>query len=782
MEAMNLREMTSKGIRQRMRALGSVGGVSIPTQGVLAMIEVTIHCLLGAVLSGGVIFGGYSPLGVAAVAGAGSGLCGAGALVGVALGYLTLLGFSDGLRYLSAAILVFALGFAFQDVVALRRPLSLPVVAGAITGVTGFIYLSGAGWRTQDVIFLTLEVMIVIGVGWSYRLALLPIPLERREDSQLALERQIAAAVLLCALLVALAEVPLSGALTLGRAAGAAVVLAVGWRLGGGYGSGLGVAVGLALDLSALGSPLYAMVLGVAGLAAGGCRGRSRLLALMAFLISGSAALLWTWNQGLRVEILYELIVGGIALCLIPTPWLKQLDDLGGEVRVLRMDSGAVGRAGRRLEGTAAAFRSLTDCLRHTAQPPKNDNDVASIFQRTSQRVCRGCKLRDFCWERDYISTFNAMNDATPMILERGSGVAGDFPSYFTDRCIHLDDYVAGVNSELTALLYRRQYQSRIQESRRAVCRQYGQLSAVLDEVAVELGQELVPDLRLERKLRNHLLAMDIQVEGAVFRDRRSLLRVELKGEKSKVLGEPESLLGLSALLRVPLRSEITQEGVTLLQQEPLMAVAGVAARKKSGETVSGDAGSYFKSDDGKLYLLLCDGMGSGEGAHRESGLAVRLLEQFLKAGVGAEQALITLSSALGLRGEEGGGFTTVDLLQIDLFTGEGGVYKLGAAPTYVKRGNEVTRIVATSLPAGLELEGANTPDFARIKLEVGDSVLMVSDGVCSGEEDGWLRAHLMAFQGDSPKELARTLVEEGGAAATDDKTALVVTLEKRVG
>lgn len=84
----------------------------------------------------------------------------------------------------------------------------------------------------------------------------------------------------------------------------------------------------------------------------------------------------------------------------------------------------------------------------------------------------------------------------------------------------------------------------------------------------------------------------------------------------------------------MPTRAEAGEESLTLIQLEPLMAVAGVAARKKDGETVSGDAGTYFKREDGTLYVLLCDGMGSGPGAGRESSLAVRLLEQFLMAGV----------------------------------------------------------------------------------------------------------------------------------------------------
>ena len=210
------------------------------------------------------------------------------------------------------------------------------------------------------------------------------------------------------------------------------------------------------------------------------------------------------------------------------------------------------------------------------------------------------------------------------------------------------------------------------------------------------------------------------------------------------------------------------------------MAVAGVAARKRSGETVSGDAGTYFKRSDGKLYVLLCDGMGSGPEANRESTLAVRLMEQFLQAGVEARQALSTLSSALAMRGEETGGFTKVDLLQEDLFTGEGQLFKMGAAPTYLRKKGEVPRLSGAALPAGLG-EGESSPvDQFSLRLNPGDTVLMVSDGVCGGEEDGWVRERLAAFDGASPKDLARELITHSPQEATDDRTALVIRLEQR--
>ena len=435
----------------------------------------------------------------------------------------------------------------------------------------------------------------------------------------------------------------------------------------------------------------------------------------------------------------------------------------------------------QKLERTAQAFRTLCDSLRSAFRTPDNDNDVATVFDRAAGRQCRGCSLRDRCWKTDYNTTFNALNDATPAMVERGRAERGDFPRHFADRCIHFPEFVTAVNEELTALFYRRQYNARIRESRAAVCRQYAQLSDLLGEAAAELSRELTPDTAGGRRLRQRIAEWKLDARATVYRDGRGLLRVEAEGPQCSVLARPGRLKELSAALGAPLRVELEGENaVSLIQQEPLMAVAGVAARKKTGETVSGDAGTYFKRHDGKLYLLLCDGMGSGPEANRESTLAVRLLEQLLQAGVDAPRALTTLSSALALRGEETGGFTTVDLLQLDLFTGEGELFKLGAAPTYIKKGGNVQRLSGKSLPAGLA-EGEGTAlDRFPLRLGAGDCVLMISDGVCPGPEDSWLRERLAGFDGESPKDLARELVTRDLQDATDDRTALVIRVDRR--
>lgn len=661
-----------------------------PVSPLVAMAELGIHLLLAAVLAGAVVFGGRAPLGVAFVAAAGSGLFGGAALVGTCFGSLTALDFSDGLRYSSAAILTFAVHFAFCDWKVLRRPWAMPMVAGGLTAFTGCIVQAQAGWQLEGTAYLILETALVGTAAWAFRGALAPM-VRRKRDRPSAAARRVGPLALLCACLTAIAPMEFFGV------------------------------------------PMLAVV-GV-----GAC--------VLAFFAP-------------------EWVLGWFGMHSVP--------EAAADFRAQRLVQ-------QKLERTAQAFRTLCDSLRSAFRAPDNDNDVATVFDRAAGRQCRACTLRDRCWKTDYNTTFNAMNDATPAMVERGKAEKGDFPRHFADRCIHFPEFVAAVNEELTALFYRRQYNARIRESRAAVCRQYAQLSDLLGEAAAELSRELTPDVIGDRRLRQRLAELKLDVRAAVYRDGRGLLRVEAEGPQCAALTRPSRINDLSAVLGVPLRVELEGENaVSLIQQEPLMAVAGVAARKKTGETVSGDAGTYFKRHDGKLYLLLCDGMGSGPDANRESTLAVRLLEQLLQAGVAAPRALTTLSSALALRGEETGGFTTVDLLQLDLFTGEGELFKLGAAPTYIKKGGEVQRLTGKSLPAGLAEGESAALDRFSLRLAPGDCVLMISDGVCPGPEDAWLRGRLAQFDGTSPKDLARELVTQDRKDATDDRTALVIRVERR--
>ena len=123
----------------------------------------------------------------------------------------------------------------------------------------------------------------------------------------------------------------------------------------------------------------------------------------------------------------------------------------------------------------------------------------------------------------------------------------------------------------------------------------------------------------------------------------------------------------------------------------------------------NGDRCVWFPGPGNVYYILLCDGMGTGEAAARESAEAIALLQRMLTAGLPAEYALRSLNS-LAILGEKGG-CTTVDLVQLRLDTGRGLLYKWGAAPSYLLRGGQVKKIGTAGPPPGLSQQARETVD-----------------------------------------------------------------------
>lgn len=151
--------------------------------------------------------------------------------------------------------------------------------------------------------------------------------------------------------------------------------------------------------------------------------------------------------------------------------------------------------------------------------PPVNDGDAAKIFDRAAEKICAKCSQCARCWQQDYQTTKGALCDALPKMLDRGGGEPEDFPSYFADRCAHFRSFLDSANQELERLMARRRYDSRVRESRAAVCAQYGQLAGVLERAAAEVSAELTVDVRRQRQIKQRLAALGLEGRCAVFHD-----------------------------------------------------------------------------------------------------------------------------------------------------------------------------------------------------------------------------------------------------------------------
>ena len=757
-------------------------GLSVPT--VMKLSDCGVRFLLSAVLAGAELMGGHALFALALVAVCRPGAEGFAALAGAALGYLSFRGVVEGLRYIAASMMVYAVALALGEFELYRRPWFMPAVAAAVNGMVGFVYQSAAGWGGGAAVGFVTEVALTAGTVCLYRQAF-DLWEKRRPGGEVSAP-QLAGAITLCAtLLMTLTRVTVAGGWSLGRVLCVPIVLIAAWRGGAGLGAAAGVAAGLAMGFSAGLPAYYTLIYALPGLVAGIFVKQSRLMCAAAYALSGAAAILWTWELGPGAALAWELAAGTAVFLLLPDRLLRRLSALARQEEPEGEDVRARQFAVDRLKQTAEAFRAVSGGLRTAFQAPAvpNDGDAARVFDRAADRVCVKCKQKERCWQREYQATKTALADALPPMLDRGAGAMEDFPPHFSSRCIRFETFLVAANGELSALLQRRRFDSRVRESRAAVCAQYGHMASVLDRTAAELAQEPAVDVRRQRLVKQRLAALGLEGRCTVYSDQYGHLQLEVEGPGAEQLSREGEIGRLSAILGCPLRDADSERGhARLSQKEPLMAVAGVAGEDRQGQSVSGDAGVWFKDGAGRLNFLLCDGMGSGPDAREDSENALRLLEKFLRAGLAPEEALNTVGEALALRGEEKGGFTTVDLLQIDLFSGAGAVYKLGAAPTYLRRGGVVERLVGESLPAGVAAGPAGGPDTFSLSLDAGDCVLLVSDGVTTGKEDGWVRGLLAGFDGLSPQALAAQVLRESGgrSGSGDDRTVVAIKLDVR--
>lgn len=145
-----------------------------------------------------------------------------------------------------------------------------------------------------------------------------------------------------------------------------------------------------------------------------------------------------------------------------------------------------------------------------------------------------------------------------------------------------------------------------------------------------------------------------------------------------------------------------------------------------------GDSHTCFEDGLGNFYIILSDGMGRGGKAGTRSTLAVNLLRRMITGGIGRKNAVKMLNVIMTAASSEEI-FTTVDIFAANLYTGEGRLIKMGAAPTAVFSREEGESPVMSvysdsSAPVGI-INGLSVTE-ERICLNVSSRVLMTTDGI----------------------------------------------------
>lgn len=224
---------------------------------------------------------------------------------------------------------------------------------------------------------------------------------------------------------------------------------------------------------------------------------------------------------------------------------------------------------------------------------------------------------------------------------------------------------------------------------------------------------------RIEAVLCGKIAEMDdLAALYATYLDSRSILANQF-GITSQIIDDIRRQLGRS------------ERRVGRKVHEKIQIDLAISQCAASG-AINGDCCGWQDIGDGKTAMVVSDGMGKGKKAAAESLMVTKTIISLLRAGVSTDLTLKMINTIMLMKEDEDF-YATVDLITIDRKTGSARFYKIGAAPTLIRRKNNVEEVKLSALPLGI-VNGLKIR-YVETTLKKDDWIIMMSDGVSDGGE-----------------------------------------------
>ncbi len=414
--------------------------------------------------------------------------------------------------------------------------------------------------------------------------------------------------------------------------------------------------------------------------------------------------------------------------------------------------------ANERFRGISDAFSSLSEMFYNLSDRFRRPGtlDLRRICDSSFDRFCCDCPNKSVCWGLEYTATLNTVNGLISGLHTKGRVSRAHIPETLSHRCDSVDAILEQINRECAKLTGELLRNNRTE----ILAMDYEAAASIINDALEEDGGEYRFDPEQEQKIAEYLSDAGVRANSVtVYGKRRRQIMVRgVNIESAKVTVETLcSDLGEMCGMRLgPPTFEVEGAITTMtLQAKKKIAVVGAQNNVSADGGVSGDAINLFSNKKDYFYALINDGMGSGKEAALTSGICSVFLEKMMRAGNRASTSLQMLNNMIRSRRADSTSETssTVDLLELDLITGEASFIKSGAAPSFVIRGRVVHRLQAGTVPIGIisALDVRATP----FSLKAGDTVVMVSDGILQNDPDASrLAAYLAGCATLTPEEI----------------------------
>lgn len=490
------------------------------------------------------------------------------------------------------------------------------------------------------------------------------------------------------------------------------------------------------------------------------------------------------------IEEFLPIAIAGTLFILTPSNFLKKVKEKLYSFRERQLVRQTINRnrimLSNKLYELSSVFLEMSNSFNlFQTQSLSDESAKATMKKQIYTTVCRECENYSRCHKNQT----GILLDLSKMIdigFAKGKLTLIDMPKVLSSTCVKPNNILYGMNKLLADLRTYKLDNENLKTGRDLVAAEASGVAEVLRSLALETGETLKYQSRLERKLSDALFksgftVTEILIYGEGERVSVGMIVSMQEFSHTQIQNVISKTLGINMLLTE--KSDITEDKCYLSfnKAADYDAVFGIAKVTKDGSETSGDTHSVMRISGDRFLVALSDGMGSGKLAESISSTSLSLIECFYKAGLNSNLILSTVNTLLAINTEDS--FAALDISVIDLKSCTADFIKYGSPYGFIVNDNGIKIVEGNSLPIGI-IEQLK-PSVCTTQLNDGDMILLLSDGVSDAfGSSGEIIDFLRTLPAKNPQTLASQVLNQAlelnNGAKKDDMTALAVRVFKR--
>ncbi len=426
------------------------------------------------------------------------------------------------------------------------------------------------------------------------------------------------------------------------------------------------------------------------------------------------------------------------------------------------------------------ALSGVSKVLERLAQVQKRPSvdEICDILSQTFAKNCTHCENRAVCFPNG-LDDYAFFRNIAQSVYSKGVFCDAEMPERISKQCLKKDIIIARANLKLSDLCERDLKNGHIEVMSSDYANAASLISGYMrrgddDFEKNEADSEVLSKL-LDRLGYKH-------TSSAVYGMRKKCIISVSQPPDSSIINDKKYLSELETVLscrftQPQLSIESDTNVIYLYRTEEYEIKYHSRSKANNGELVNGDSCDFFTNEDGYGYVIICDGMGSGGNACLSSQTSLQFSKRLLSVGCEKEGVLKCLNGVIRAKSNEC--FTSVDILEVDLFNGESSFLKCGACPSLIIRNKKIYKLDSRTPPVGIMTELYS--EKLRFNLCDGDIVIMMSDGVCDWlDEPVWLYELLNDNRCEDGERLCEIIISRANELYPDDKTICILEISHK--